>query len=366
MSRKKTNKRKTVSGKTSGYKTTINDYPFVVKGMTKAKIEKIFSRLYKCRILVVGDIMLDRYLWGDCSRISPEAPVPVVEISKEEHLLGGAANVSNNISALNGQVDLVGVVGKDTFATALRRRLKVRGFSADGIFTDSKRPTTVKTRIIAQNQQIVRADREQIHEISARLNKKIQAYIENALADVSAVIISDYGKGVINPMLLESLIEACIQRNIFVAVDPKQTHFFSYRKVSTITPNHHEAGFVVGKKITDNASLEEVGWQILDELKAKSILITLGEEGMALFENGHSKKSDRTLTKIPTMARKVYDVTGAGDTVIATLTMAVAAGASLKEAAFIANVAAGEVVAEIGTAQVNRDKLKELVLSYLK
>jgi len=366
MSREKHNKSKTSRKRGTEKRVTINSYPSVINGFTEAVIEKLFDNFTSCRILVVGDIMLDRYLWGNCTRISPEAPVPVVEISKEEHLLGGAANVANNIAALGGQTDLVGVVGKDNFAIDLKNQLKAKKFSIDGVFTDTKRPTTVKTRIIAQTQQIVRADRENTGEISKQLNNKILNYIDSTLDHISAVIISDYGKGVINRELLEKLIAACVKRNIFIAVDPKETHFFNYRRVSTITPNHHEAGFVVGKKITDSQSLEDVGWQILDELKAKSILITLGKEGMALFENGQSDKSNRSMTKIPTMARKVFDVTGAGDTVIATMTMAVAAGASLKEAAFIANVAAGEVVGEIGTAQVSRDRLKELVLGYLK
>ncbi len=366
MSREKRNKNKT-SPKRRLYKNvTINDYPSIINSLTRDRIDKLFGNFAECRILVVGDIMLDRYLWGNCTRISPEAPVPVVEISKEEHLLGGAANVANNIAALGGQTDLVGVVGKDNFASDLKTQLKAKKFRIDGVFTDTKRPTTVKTRIIAQTQQTVRADRENTAEISKQLNNKIFNYIDNTLDNISAVIISDYGKGVINKELLEKLIAACIKRDIFIAVDPKETHFFNYRRVSTITPNHHLAGFVVGKKITDSKSLEEVGWLILDELKTKSLLITLGKEGMALFENGQSDKSNRSMTKIPTMARKVFDVTGAGDTVIATMTMAVAAGASLKEAAFIANVAAGEVVGEIGTAQVSRDKLKELVLGFLK
>ena len=333
--------------------------------LSRGRIEKLFGQFGKCRILVIGDIMLDRYLWGSVSRISPEAPVPVVDINKEEHLLGGAANVANNIAALNGQPVLVGVVGKDSFASTLKEKLAARKFTEDGVFTDRSRPTTVKTRIIASNQQVVRADRETTEEISAKLNKKILDYINKILNKISAVIISDYGKGVINLALLENLISACNEKNIFVAVDPKESHFFNYRYVSTITPNHHEAGFVVGKKINDDATLTEVGWQILEQLESKSLLITLGEKGMALFESGQGNQKKRSLTRIPTLARRVYDVTGAGDTVIAALTMAVAAGATLKEAALIANVAASEVVAEVGTAQVSRDRLMKLLLRYL-
>ncbi len=338
---------------------------FRLAGLNKSRVEKIFSNFSKSRILIVGDIMLDRYLWGSVSRISPEAPVPVVEISKEEHLLGGAANVANNISALGGKPMLVGVVGDDDFAVKLNARLTAEKFDIGGIFTDENRPTTVKTRIIAQNQQVVRADREKTGDISDNLVKEIIDYIKKNFSEVSAVIISDYGKGVINAELLDYLISICNEKEIFIAVDPKETHFFDYQRVSTITPNHQEAGFVVGKKIKDDATLVDVGWQLLDRLKAKSLLITLGEKGMALFENGPKGSTKRSLTRIPAMALKVYDVTGAGDTVVATLTIAVAAGASLKEAAIIANIAAGEVVAQVGTAQVSMEKLKKLVLERL-
>jgi len=333
--------------------------------MNKSKVEKIFGKFAKCRILVVGDLMLDRYLWGSVSRISPEAPVPVVEINKEEHLLGGAANVAKNIAALGGKVKLAGVIGKDIFGKNLKSLLIKNGFSVDGIFADGKRPTTVKTRIIAHNQQIVRADREKTAAISNQLNHKIMNEINRLLPKTAAVIISDYGKGVVNYDLLKGIIAACNEEGVFVAVDPKETHFFNYRYVSTITPNHHEASFVAGKKITDEESLAEVGWRLLEQLEARSILITRGEKGMALFENDPKAKSGRRLTKIPAMARKVFDVTGAGDTVIAAMTLAAAAGASLQEAAFIANVAAGEVVAEVGTAQVSGERLLELVLERL-
>ncbi len=349
-------------GKSGRKGTAVNGYQSILEGLSKARINRLFSNFNNCRIVIVGDIMLDRYLWGDCSRISPEAPVPVVEIEKEEHLLGGAANVANNIAALGGAAELIGVVGKDIFARDLKEQLKSKSFGYDGIFTDSSRPTTVKTRIIAQNQQVVRADREKNHEVSSRLNNRMLDYLDSVLSTTSAVIISDYGKGVINERLLDKLIKYCLSSNVFVAVDPKLTHFMNYKLVSTLTPNHHEAGAAVGKKIIDDTTLENVGWEILDRLEAKSLLVTLGAQGMALFENGQAGSNKRSLTKIPTMARKVFDVTGAGDTVISVITMAVSAGASLREAAFIANIAAGEVVAQIGTAQVANDKLKELVL----
>jgi rfaE bifunctional protein kinase chain/domain len=333
--------------------------------MNNIKAEKIFQKFNKCHIIVVGDIMLDRYLWGTVSRISPEAPVPVVDINKEEHLLGGASNVAKNIASLGGKVSLVGVVGKDTFGVSLKALLSSNKFDTGGIVVDKDRPTTVKTRIVAHNQQIVRADREKTTPISDKITQKILDYFNARIAKISGVIISDYGKGVISHDLLTSLIETCNNKGIFISVDPKEAHFFNYRRVSTITPNHHEAGFVAGKKITDDKSLLEVGWRLLEQLEARSILITLGEKGMALFENDPKSPGGRALTKIPSMARKVFDVTGAGDTVIATMTLAAAAGASLKEAAFIANVAAGEVVGEVGTAQVSKERLHELVIERL-
>jgi rfaE bifunctional protein kinase chain/domain len=341
-----------------------NQLPAPPVKLTGARVENLLDRFGKCHILIIGDIMLDRYLWGNVSRISPEAPVPVVEINQEEHLLGGAANVAKNIAALTGKPNLVGVVGKDNFGSTLKAKLKADKFSIAGIFADQSRPTTVKTRIIAHNQQVVRADREKTDEISAGMNKKIAEYIDKCLPGVSGVIISDYGKGVINKNLLEYLITACNERNIFIAVDPKESHFYNYRHVSTITPNHHEAGFVAGKKIKDDETLKEVGWRLLDQLQSRSVLITLGAKGMALFEES-SAAGKRSLTMIPALARKVFDVTGAGDTVIAALTLAVAAGASLKEAAFIANVAASEVVGEVGTAQVKKDRLKKLLMKFL-
>lgn len=358
MSRKK--------GKNNRKANSINGYQSIIKGLSTNKVSRLLSGFNNSRIVIVGDIMLDRYLWGDCSRISPEAPVPIVEIEREEHLLGGAANVANNIAALGGKAELVGVVGKDIYARDLKAQLKSKSFGYEGVFTDTSRPTSVKTRIIAQNQQVVRADREKTHEVSARLNNKILAYLDKILDKTSAVIISDYGKGVINESLLEKLISFCVERDVFVSVDPKLTHFFNYKKVSTLTPNHIEAGSAVGRKIIDDETLESVGWEILERLKSKSLLVTLGPKGMALFENGVADKDKRSLTKIPTMARKVYDVTGAGDTVISVMTLAVAAGASLKEAAFIANVAAGEVIAQIGTAQIGNERLKELMLEFLE
>ena len=317
------------------------------------RISKISSNFGKATILILGDIMLDEYLYGAVTRISPEAPVPVVEINNEQVRLGGAANVANNIRSLGDEPYLVGVVGEDEASIKLSQLLKEKGISRDYLVNDSERPTTIKTRIIAHSQQVVRADREDTREITGDLEKRILDKFNMVADRIKAVIISDYGKGVITASLLEKIIPACRNKGIFVAVDPKETHFLNYKKVSLITPNHHEAGFAAGKRIKTDEDLNAVGKLLLDKLQTDSILITRGEKGMALFNaNGE-------VDYFPTVAKKVFDVTGAGDTVIASFVSAVAAGATLKEAAVISNCAAGVVVGEIGTATVTLLQLVE-------
>jgi rfaE bifunctional protein kinase chain/domain len=323
------------------------------------RIDKITSNFGKATILILGDIMLDEYLYGSVSRISPEAPVPVVEINNEQIRLGGAANVANNIRSLGDQPILVGLVGEDDASIKLNQLLKEKGIARDYLIDDSSRRTTIKTRIIAHSQQVVRADREDNYEISAELEKRILDKFHSVKDKIKAVIISDYGKGVITASLLEKLIPTCREKRIFVAVDPKETHFFNYKRVSVITPNHHEAGFAAGRRIRTDEDLNAVGKALLEKLQAESILITRGEKGMALFNaNGE-------IDYFPTVARKVFDVTGAGDTVIASFVSAVAAGATLKEAAVVSNCAAGVVVGEIGTATVTSPQLTaELKLNF--
>ena len=317
------------------------------------RINKITSDIGKARILILGDIMLDEYLHGSVSRISPEAPVPVVEISDEQISLGGAANVANNIAALGNEACLIGVVGEDDASVKLSQLLKEKGISREYLINDEERRTTMKTRIIAHSQQVVRADREDAFEISSEVEGRIISRFKALLDKIDGVIISDYGKGVISASLLEKIIPACREKGIFLAVDPKETHFFNYRKVSIVTPNHHEAGFVAGKRIRNDADLRQVGRFLLEKLEADSILITRGEKGMALFS------ADGNIDYVPTVARKVFDVTGAGDTVIASLVCAMAAGATLKEAVVVSNCAAGVVVGEIGTATVSLPRLTE-------
>lgn len=324
------------------------------------RFNQIFSRWGEHKILVLGDVMLDEYLWGSVSRISPEAPVPVVEILRESIKLGGAANVALNIKTLGDEPILVGVMGKDKNGERLKEALGAVQIQDEGIFMEDERPTTIKTRVIAHNQQVVRADKENTEEISPELTERIIDFVQSKIGELGALIISDYGKGVITLKLLSELIELCRKNHVFVGVDPKETHFLNYKKVSLITPNHHEAAFAYGKKIKDEEILKEVGWGLMEKLETEAMLITRGELGMSLFERNNS------LTHFPTRAKKVYDVTGAGDTVISTFTCAFAAGASFKEAALISNHAAGIVIGEIGTAQVTEHQLIEELKNLVK
>lgn len=319
------------------------------------QIEDLLTRFGDARVVVLGDVMLDEYWWGSVERISPEAPVPVVSVERKGIKLGGAANVSLNVCSLGGTVVTVSVVGNDPVGGTLRNLLKERGLPDDGVIMAEDRPTTVKTRIVAHHQQIVRADIETTEEIDSNLRERLWTAYVDAMQDASGVIISDYGKGVINGALLPRVIEWARNHNRFVVVDPKETHFFSYRNVTTLTPNHHEAGFVAGRRLRDDAAIRSVGFELLGRLESDSLLITLGERGMALFE-----PPDR-MTTIPTVADKVFDVTGAGDTVIATVAMCLASGGTMLQAAYTANIAAGQVIKEVGTSQTTVTAIKDAV-----
>jgi len=310
---------------------------------------KILSEFKKRKVLVIGDLILDRYIWGKVNRISPEAPVPIVEVTNENFLLGGATNVANNIAALGGHATIVGVAGNDRGGDILRKMLEERGIQYDGVFWSS-RPTTVKTRVIAHSQQMVRFDREDRNKVDGKVLKAIISYIHNRIPEHDAVIISDYKKGVISSELVREILKHARPRHIFVSVDPKIGHFHCYKNVSLITPNVMEASVASGIEIRDEKSLLHAGRTLLKKMACDAVLITRGEYGMSLF------KKDKVV-HISTVAKNVYDVTGAGDTVIATFTMAYAAGASMEESAVIANHAAGIVVGEVGTAVVKPDQL---------
>jgi len=325
------------------------------------QLQALIDRFSKTRILVVGDVMLDEYIWGKVSRISPEAPVPIVEVVSESLRLGGAANVVNNLWALGGQTSLTGVVGNDANGNRLRQVLQEIGVAAEGIVTDTTRPTTLKTRIIAHHQQVVRLDREQVQPIQAQSVQALMTYITQVFPAIDGVIIEDYNKGTVTHELVQHIVTLATQTGKVVAVDPKPPHYPFYHGVSVATPNHHEAGAAMSTPITDHASLLWTGQHLLELLASELVLITRGEEGMSLFE-----RQARTVTHIPAMAQEVYDVTGAGDTVIAVLTLALASGAMPADAAILANAAAGVVVGKVGTATVTPQELHQAIANMHK
>lgn len=316
-----------------------------------AALRALVPRLAGRRIVVWGDLMLDRYLWGRVDRISPEAPVPVVEIERETLALGGAGNVAANLCALGAEAVLVGVVGRDAEGDQLLEALRGRGIETRPVARDVDRPTTVKTRIIAHQQQVVRADREARFDFNGALAENANAALLEEIEGADGLIVSDYGKGVITAAALEGALAAAFRRGIHVSVDPKESHIDAYRGVSILTPNQHEAGGVMGRRVIDEASLMEVGWGLLKRVQSKALLITRGAGGMSLFEQGGG------YTHLPTVAREVYDVTGAGDTVVGVVAVALAAGADFVSACALANHAAGQVIREVGTASCTPESL---------
>jgi rfaE bifunctional protein kinase chain/domain len=295
------------------------------------------------RILVLGDVMLDQFLWGRVARISPEAPVPVVEVASETFHLGGAANVAGNVRALGGEAVVAGVVGNDGAGARVRSALAEAGIE-DALSVAEGRPTTVKTRIIAHHQQVVRADRESSEPVSGALERALVDRVRAALPSCGAVVLSDYHKGVVTAGVMRAVAALARRRGVPVLVDPKVAHFALYRRVALVTPNQAEAEQATGVRIRSAADVLAAGEAILRRLRCDAALITRGEQGMSLFEPG------RRPLHIATTAREVFDVTGAGDTVIATIGLARCAGATLPAAARLANLAAGVVVGKVGTA----------------
>jgi D-beta-D-heptose 7-phosphate kinase/D-beta-D-heptose 1-phosphate adenosyltransferase len=306
-------------------------------------------------VVVLGDVMLDEFLWGTVGRISPEAPVPVVEVTRQSYHLGGAGNVAANVCALGGTAVLAGVVGSDPAAERVRESLGAAGVQAALVPSGGGRPTTVKTRIVAHHQQVVRADREQSDDIDAALEDGLVGRLRGALPSCGALIVSDYQKGVITPRLMKAVVSLARRLGIPVLVDPKVRHFALYRGVALVTPNQLETEQATGIRIRGEDDLLAAGARILRKLRCGAALVTRGEQGMSLFEGG-----SRPL-HIPTAAREVFDVTGAGDTVIATVALALCGGARLAEAAMLANYAAGVVVGKVGTATATPDELMAAV-----
>lgn len=309
------------------------------------------SKFDKCRLLVVGDLMIDEYVWGDVDRISPEAPVQVVAVNNEDYTLGGSGNVVNNLVALGAGVSVLGVVGTGSDGKQLLNKLSDLGSDTEGIIQESGRPTTKKTRIIAEHQQVLRIDRETKKNISSETLASITALAEKIIPEVDVILISDYGKGLITRALITKLVNLARANGKITIADPKGLDFSKYAGISLLTPNKKEAALACGVEIVNEKSLAAVGNVLLEKSGIEKLLITCGKDGMVFFEPGHKPFI------ISTKAREVYDVSGAGDTVIAVLGLGIAAGLSFKDAVALANTAAGIVVGKVGTATVTRREL---------
>jgi rfaE bifunctional protein kinase chain/domain len=326
--------------------------------LTTDTAHEAMERMSGCRILVIGDVMLDHFIWGAVRRISPEAPVPIVEVTKETTFPGGAANVARNLSAFTTHAYLMGRVGKDNAASELKRLLNDEGVNTDPMLESDTLPTIAKTRIIARQQHVVRVDREMIEKLSANELQEISRRVEAMLPELDGLIIEDYGKGFVTQAFVDQVLTLAKSAGKLVTVDPSPRNSLSWRGATLVKPNRLEAFAAAG--IQDHRTpgppledkrLLEVGEQLLDQWAVGKVLVTLGEQGMMLFQR------DRDPHHIPTHAREVYDVSGAGDTAIAFLTLAMAAGLCAEDAADIANRASGIVVGKLGTARVMKEEL---------
>ncbi|MGD9057578.1 MAG: D-glycero-beta-D-manno-heptose-7-phosphate kinase [Desulfobacterales bacterium] len=309
------------------------------------------EKLSGCRILVVGDLMLDAYLWGDAERISPEAPVQVVSVTSEEQTLGGAGNVINNLVALGAHVSAVGVIGSGPDARLILNQLDALGVHTGGVIQDPQRPTTRKTRIIANHQHVLRFDREVKADINRQLLSQISQSAVDQIATTDLILVSDYGKGLITKTLMERLNAAAQRHGKLVIVDPKGLDFEKYAGASLITPNQKETALAAGIDIVDHKTLSEAARRLIKKTGIDKILVTCGKDGMVYFE-----RNARPF-RIGTKARQVFDVSGAGDTVVAVLGLGIAAGYAIKEAVALSNAAAGIVVGKVGTAPVTKSEL---------
>jgi rfaE bifunctional protein kinase chain/domain len=326
------------------------------------RVKQLLAAASQREVLVLGDVMLDRFVWGHVSRISPEAPVPVVEFERENSMPGGAANVARNLTALGARASMCGVVGRDGAGNQLRQLLEQEHVRCTHLLPLSHRHTSIKTRIIAHQQQVVRVDRETCDDVDGATARRLLEVIRKEINRVDAVILGDYGKGVITQSLLNEIQDTCHKKGVWLSLDPKPVHHLRLNDLSLITPNRKEAFELAGvpdgsrgSEPLKDAKLLGVAEKLLNELRPALLLITLGDQGMLLCQRGHKP------FHIPTVAQEVFDVSGAGDTVIASFTLAVAAGASPVEAAIFSNHAAGVVVGKVGTATVTP---KELLASF--
>ncbi len=328
-----------------------------MSGFERGRLKSIFDNFNGKKVAVLGDLMLDKYVWGSVSRISPEAPVPVLQVDSESARLGGAANVANNIKSLGAEPVLFGIVGDDEAGEKIRQILDEMGLSKEGVITDRDRPTTVKTRVIAHNQHVVRMDYEVNKGIDGEVRRKVMEIMNSMSNEIDAVLLEDYNKGMLTKELLSEVIGLARKSGKVVSVDPKQANFFEYKQVTLFKPNRKEAEGALGLSAGSDEDAVKAARELQSRLKCENVLLTRGEKGMTLVEN------DGAFTHFPTKARKVADVSGAGDTVISTLTVALVSGASVKEAAAIANHAGGIVCGEVGIAPVDKDRLFTEVLN---
>jgi D-beta-D-heptose 7-phosphate kinase/D-beta-D-heptose 1-phosphate adenosyltransferase len=329
-----------------------------MKKLSAQRVRQLLNSTRQRRIVVVGDVMLDQFIWGSVARISPEAPVPVLEFQRESFMPGGAANVARNLSALGAQAELFAIVGRDEAAKTLEQLLTDQRVDCRGLLTQSNRSTTIKTRIVAHQQQVVRVDRETRLDVDGPTTRRLLTTLEPAILAADAVIVADYGKGVVTQGLLDELRKFCQGRGIWLSMDPKPIHALNLSGLSLITPNRKETFELAGLPDNSRAAdpLQDDGLlraaeKLLTNLEPALLLITLGEHGMLLCQRKQQP------FHIPTVAQEVFDVSGAGDTVIASFTAAVAAGASPVEAAIMSNHAAGVVVGKVGTATVTPNEL---------
>ncbi|MBI3851770.1 MAG: D-glycero-beta-D-manno-heptose-7-phosphate kinase [Verrucomicrobia bacterium] len=328
------------------------------KTISRPRVHRLLAAARKARVLVIGDVMLDHFIWGQVGRISPEAPVPVVDLERESFMPGGAANVARNLTAFDIPTELFSVTGRDGAARQLKQLLREQRIGCDGLLPHSSRQTSVKTRIVAHKQQMVRVDRETRTGLDAATTRRLLASLEPKIASAGAVIIGDYGKGVVTQSLLDEIKQFCRQHGVWLSLDPKPVHQLNLTGLSLITPNRKETFELANlpDETRDTSPLADVNLlravdRLLNKLRPALLLVTLGEQGMLLCQRGQKP------FHIPTVAQEVFDVSGAGDTVIATFTMATAAGASPVEAAIISNHAAGIVVGKVGTATVAPEEL---------
>lgn len=316
-----------------------------------SKFDELKEKFYGKKVAVIGDMMLDCYFWGSVSRISPEAPVPIVEIDNEFFRFGGAANVALNILKLGGIPVPIGVIGNDNDGEIFKNLLNDSGIQADGIFIDKSRPTTAKSRVIADGQHVVRIDKESKEYISSETSQKLFAFLNRSIDDLDALILQDYNKGVLSYDLIKESIETANNKGKIITVDPKFNNFFSYKNVTVFKPNKKESEDALGVKFKTEEDIIKAGEKLISKINSQYLLLTLGENGIALFDK------ENNYWRIPTKARKVADVSGAGDTVISTLTVALSAGADIKTASYLANYAGGLVCEEVGILPIEIDYL---------